>query len=172
MSKGTLIWITGLAGSGKTTLAQRVYSEICKSGYSAVHLDGDQMREVLGENSSHDIDGRKRTARIYAGFSGLLTSQGINVVVSTISLFHEIHELNRERNPGNYVEVLLDVKPEVLKTRDKKGLYSNSDGRVMGIDQRPEMPKEPHLVLKNNGLEDLEISTKDIIKKFMEKHGK
>lgn len=161
---GKLVWITGLAGTGKTTLALKVYEKLKKKHLNVVHLDGDTMREVLGGDYGHDLEDRKRTARIYARLAHMLTSQGINVIVSTISLFHEIHDYNA-KNSKRYVEVLVQVSDEELKKRNKKGLYTDGSD-VMGVHQKPEFPKKPTIVLKNDSLSDLEKNIQEVISVF------
>ena len=83
--EGKLIWITGLSGAGKTTIAKKVY-EILKqqNPNNFVHLDGDDIRNMLGEFASFGIEGRKRTAEVYARLCNYLTGRGINVIISTI----------------------------------------------------------------------------------------
>ncbi|MBR9706374.1 adenylyl-sulfate kinase [Candidatus Pacearchaeota archaeon] len=158
--KGRLVWITGLAGSGKTTLAKRLQEEM---DYKPVHLDGDNIREILDETTTHGIDGRQRTAKIYSKLCSYLTNQGHDVIMSTISLFHDIHDYNKEHNK-NYYEVLLQVDPDILRQRDKKDLYTTADGNVMGLHQTPEFPKNPTLVLTNNNEEEIDQNVQAIIK--------
>lgn len=159
---GTLIWITGLAGSGKTTIASGVYEKLKQEYPNTVHLDGDVMRDILGEQSAHDLEGRIRTAEIYSKFCSLLTSQGINVVMSTISLFRNIHNYNRKNNQS-YYEILLNVNKDTLHKRNKKGLYQGSSENMMGIDQQPEFPVNPDVVLENNS----KFQIKDNINKIL-----
>ncbi len=159
--EGRLVWITGLAGTGKTTLGYEVYKAIKKKYPNTVFLDGDKLREILDEETSHDISGRKRTAKIYSGLCSCLTNQGINVVISTISLFHEIYDYNRKNNK-DYYEILLHADEEVVKER-KKEVYKNKEN-IMGVHQTPEFPKNPSIILKNNTLEELSKNVKGVIK--------
>lgn len=117
---GRVIWITGLSGSGKTTLA----SALRKTLEGSILLDGDSLREVLGSgNKGFDAASRKNLAMTYSKMARLLANQGFIVIVSTISLFHEIHAWNRVNLPG-YLEIFLDVPEHVRKARDPKGLYA------------------------------------------------
>lgn len=160
--EGSLVWVTGLAGSGKTTLARRVFQAARKKGYSVVHLDGDKMRRILGENRVHDLSSRMRTAKVYSRFANYLTQQGIDVIVSTISLFHSIRDYNRANN-RKYIEVFLDVGENVLMKRNKNGLYGGYIRGVVGVDQVPEYPKNPHLTIRNETLKDLSINVDKIL---------
>jgi len=161
--EGKLIWITGLSGAGKTTIAKKVY-EILKqqNPNNFVHLDGDDIRNMLGEFASFGIEGRKRTAEVYARLCNYLTGRGINVIISTISLYHSVHEYNRVNNK-NYYEILLDVGQNVLTNRNKKGLYNPGVIDVMGINQEPEFPLNPDLVLENNSKSQLQGNIDKII---------
>jgi adenylylsulfate kinase len=161
--EGKLIWITGLSGAGKTTIAKKVY-EILKqqNPNNFVHLDGDDIRNMLGEFASFGIEGRKRTAEVYARLCNYLTGRGINVIISTISLYHSVHEYNRVNNK-NYYEILLDVGQNVLTNRNKKGLYNPGAIDVMGINQEPEFPLNPDLVLENNSKSQLQGNIDKII---------
>ena len=161
MKKGKVIWITGLAGSGKTTLSKALCEELKKTNSNVVHLDGDIIREILGDIHSHSIEDRIKISTIYSNLCTNLSNQGLIVVISTISLFHEIHDLNR-KNIENYLEIFLDTPQEVLEQRNQKKLYSHSKSDVMGIHQNPEFPKNPDLIFKNEGKN--EIMKKLIIK--------
>jgi len=153
---GTLYWITGLSGSGKTTIGKSLYNEIKKEKDNVVFLDGDAMKGVV-DNSEvltyTDAD-RRRRAMQYAKLCKLLTDQGMIVVCCTISMFDAVREWNRNNNK-RYVEVFLNVPMEVLCTRDKKGLYSGQKqgkvNNVMGLDMQTEFPKNPDVEIVNDG---------------------
>jgi cytidine diphosphoramidate kinase len=142
---GSVIWITGYSGAGKTTLAKALLARLQGR---AILLDGDELRQVLGQTGgSHDYDGRKRLAFIYARFAGLLASQGATVVVATISLFHDVHDWNRANLPG-YVEVFLDVPEAERRRRDPKGLYKqdrSGESAPMACQCGVEPPRNPHV---------------------------
>ena len=114
--EGKLIWITGLSGSGKTTIAKNLYRILKKNNKNHVHLDGDKLRYVLAQYSSYDKKSREQLAETYARLCKTLTHQGINVIISTISMFHGVHAYNRDNN-NNYYEIFLDVDKEILLER-------------------------------------------------------
>lgn len=159
---GRLIWITGLAGSGKTTIASQLHEKL-KEQENAIHLDGDALRELLknpyNKEYGHTIEDRKATAYIYAKLASMLTAQGMTVIVSTISLFHEIHEYNRQHN-NEYYEILVDA--DETQRHKRREIYATA-GDVMGVHQTPELPKNPTLVLKNNDPSELDENVKRII---------
>ncbi|MBK9090356.1 MAG: adenylyl-sulfate kinase [Holophagales bacterium] len=149
-----VVWITGLSGAGKTTLAKAVAAGIRRRGLSAIHLDGDAVRKAIDDpHVGYDRESRIRNARRISHLAALLERQGLVVVVSTMSLFHEIHDLNRSLF-GAYFEVFLQVDVETLKRRDARGLYSRAakghETNVAGVDLAAEFPREPHLVISND----------------------
>ncbi len=150
---GRVIWITGLSGAGKSSLAR----ELLKRLPGAILLDGDELREVLGlSHCAFDAKSRSELGMKYARLARLLAAQGFTVLVATISLFHKIHEWNRHNQP-HYLEIFLDVPEEVRRKRDPKSLYRREDlGEVkeMAGGKTPvELPLNPHL--KFTGTEDL-----------------
>jgi len=145
-----VIWITGLSGAGKTTIAKEVVKRLRTSGEIVVMLDGDQMREVLGadsrSNKNHGRERRIALAKQYSHLCRLIAIQGVTVVIATISLFREIHDWNRAHLPG-YFEVYLNVPAEELRRRDPKGIYCRYDAgelsNVAGLDIHVDEPENP-----------------------------
>ena len=141
LKKGKLIWITGLSGAGKTTIGREVYSLLKKKHKNSVFVDGDIFR-----------------ARIISRLCTNLTNQNIHVVCCTMSLFKEIHQMNRE-NTKNYFEIYIHVEFEKLIQRDSKGIYSSEKKgeikNVVGLDIMYDKPLTPSLVIDNS---DQEVS--------------
>lgn len=153
-SPGQVIWITGLSGAGKTSIAGKVVEQL-RVRETAVLLDGDVVRQIVDDpNTGHDAESRLVNAYRICRMAQVLAAQGLSVVVATMSLFREIHAWNR-RNLPSYFEVYLKVDLEVLRARDPKGLYSRSDcgdeGHLVGVDIPYEEPLNPDLVIDNNG---------------------
>lgn len=164
---GRVLWITGLSGSGKTTVATAVREGLSRRGTSSLLLDGDRLREVFADPSyGFDRESRLLGARRYGRLAGMLAEQGIVAIVSTISLFHEVHAWNRGNLPG-YFEVFLDAPESVRRARDPKGLYRGHDeGRhqsMAGIDLAAEFPLAPDLRLDSSGGPEAVTSLADAI---------
>lgn len=162
MNKGTLYWLTGLSGAGKTTLGNRLYYSMKSQKQNTVILDGDILKKIAGKDLGYGREERLERAYRYSALCKLLTDQGINVIICTIAMFDDIRDWNRD-NIENYVEIFLDVDMEVLKKRNRKGLYSNGSGNTAGIDVAVEYPKNPDIVIKNDGNQPLEESVRKIL---------
>ena len=152
--KGSVVWITGLSGAGKSSLANEVVARQIMDGKKPILLDGDLLREVFcvvaADNDNYGLKERLALAMQYSHLCQNLASQGQDVVISTISLFKEIHEWNRENLP-NYFEVFLRVPLEELRRRDTKSIYQRFDAgeikNVAGLDLLVDEPINADLVI-------------------------
>jgi adenylylsulfate kinase-like enzyme len=151
-SKHPVVWITGLAGSGKTSLARALVSELRAVGRSVVHVDGDQVRTLMGDGLGYGPEHRLENAYRIARLCAFLQGEGVFTVCSTMSLYPEIWRFNRERL-APYLQVFLDVPMSELERRDQKGLYSGvgqgTARDVGGVDLALELPLDSDLVLSN-----------------------
>jgi len=147
-----LIWITGLSGSGKTTIGKEVYSLLKKNHSNTIFLDGDTLREVFGNDLSFTHQARLENAKRIHRMCEFLVSQDIRVVCATMSLYKEIHILNRMKIK-NYFEVFIDCSIDELIKRDQKGLYSEAlKGNrkdVVGISMEYDKPISCELIIDN-----------------------
>jgi adenylylsulfate kinase-like enzyme len=145
---GAVIWITGLSGAGKTTVACELVRKLRIQGKTVVMLDGDELRSVFSavaaNAQNHGREGRLLLAMQYAHLCRLIAAQGFTVVIATISLFREVHTWNRANLPG-YFEVYLKVPLEELRRRDPKGIYRRFDNgeltHVAGLDLAIDEPE-------------------------------
>ena len=116
--KGTLYWVTGLSGSGKTTVSKVFYKAMKKNNRNTIFLDGDIMRGIMGlENKSFDKKSRLNLAMLYAKFAKLLTDQGIDVVFATISMFHAVRDWNKN-NIKQYI-IPLSLSNFIIEVENK-----------------------------------------------------
>ena len=145
-----VIWITGLSGAGKTTLATELVNSLRSQDKHVIQLDGDELREVFdpfkNNPQSHNRKGRLALAMQYAQLCRVLANQNLTVVIATISLFKEIHSWNRTHLP-NYFEIFLDVPLDELHRRDPKAIYHRFDRgeieNVAGLDVDIDKPVNP-----------------------------
>lgn len=153
-TEGVLYWITGLSGAGKTTIGNRLYYELRKERNNVVLLDGDILKNIVDDKLGYSEKDRRKRAIKYAMICKMLTDQGMTVICCTIAMYDEVREWNRKNNKG-YVEIFLNVPIEVLIKRDQKGMYTRyQKGEIVnlaGLDMQVEFPKNPDLVLQNDG---------------------
>lgn len=153
-------WITGLSGSGKTTIGKIVVEQLRSKGLGVVFLDGDVLRHVLDAEDRHSIKDRKKLALTYSKLCKMFADQNLNVVCSTVSMFDEVRDLNRQSIP-DYLEIYLKVPFDILMKRDQKGLYSGAKKgdirNLVGVDMAFEEPKAPDLVIVNDGTDTPEL---------------
>tara|TARA_Y100000768_G_C23658964_1_gene532191 strand:- start:62 stop:556 length:495 start_codon:yes stop_codon:yes gene_type:complete len=161
----TVYWITGLSGVGKTPLSKELHNKISEKE-PVVLIDGDKIREILGNTSATDRESRLKISYVYSNLAKVIVSQNINVICSTISLFHEIHSYNRSTFK-EYKEIFIKKNIETLIDEDKNGIYSKSLQNkefVVGINIEPEYPKDPSIILDFNLSQDLGSIVENILK--------
>lgn len=151
---GTVFWITGLSGAGKTTVAIQLSRMLQDKRGAVIHFDGDQLRDIFQMSDAYDLRSRLDLASRYARLCHTVASQGVDIVCSTISLFPEIHQWNRD-NISQYFEVFLRVPMDVLSSRDYSGIYNpigiKVTKNVVGVDIPYTEPRSPDLIIENDG---------------------
>lgn len=152
-----IIWIVGLSGAGKTTLAEDVVERVRKGAPNVVLLDGDVIRATFGDDLGHDMDSRRANSRRMLQMSKWLDGQGIHVVCAILSLFPE-HRAELRKSVANYREVFIDAPLADLQARDVKGLYARyANGettQVAGLDLDFPRPEHADLVITNDAGKD------------------
>jgi adenylylsulfate kinase-like enzyme len=157
MNTGSLIWITGLSGAGKTTLAKRLQQDMIACGKSVVLLDGDDLRQVYGLENQYTFNQRLAMAKRHARMCHLLTAQNINVICATISMFDEVRNWNRAHQQS-YTEIFLNVS---FPTRSNRSslygqLQKDSCAHLVGFDVDAELPTQADIVLSNEGSDGID----------------
>lgn len=154
MRTGTVYWITGLSGAGKTTVGTLLFQNLKKKKENVVLLDGDIIRTVYIDGTGYSTEERKRLAYQDARLCKMLSDQNIDVVYCGISMYEECREWARKHIP-NYKVIYLYVPMETLIKRDKKQLYSRAlkgeVSEVVGIDLPWDEPEKPDVRIDNSG---------------------
>ena len=148
-----VLWFTGLSGAGKSTVANQVEKRLHAQGRHTFLLDGDNVRHGLNRDLGFTDEDRVENIRRVAEVARLMTDAGLVVLVSFISPFRAERQMARERfEPGEFVEVFVDVPLAVAEARDVKGLYRKARaGQIpnfTGIDSPYEAPLAPELRLR------------------------
>jgi adenylylsulfate kinase-like enzyme len=147
-----IVWIIGLSGAGKTTLANEIVAEVRKKTDNVVLIDGDKVREIFGNDLGHTMEDRRRNGARICQLGKFLDEQNINAVCAILSLFPEQRDWNR-KNLGQYLEVFIDAPMSDLMARDSKGLYrrfnSGEISDVAGLDIEFPRPENPDILIPN-----------------------
>jgi adenylylsulfate kinase len=153
--RGVTIWLTGLSGSGKSTIAVAAERELIGRGHLAFVLDGDNIRHGLNKNLGFSPDDRTENIRRIGEVSKLFSEAGVIVLSSFISPYRSDRDAVRAlMEPGDFVEVHVDASLETCEGRDVKGLYKKARAgeipEFTGVSAPYEAPERPELILDTN----------------------
>jgi adenylylsulfate kinase len=147
---GFVIWLTGLPGSGKTTIARGLEKELKARGLKVEVFDGDEVRKNLSKGLGFSKEDRDTHNKRVIYVCKLLTRNGVNAIVSLISPYRSTRAYAREQLP-KFVEVYLKCSLEECIRRDPKGLYKKAlageINNMTGIQDPYEEPQNPEVVL-------------------------
>jgi adenylylsulfate kinase len=154
--KGVTVWLTGLSGSGKSTIAVACEAALVSSGRASYVLDGDNVRHGLNSNLGFSPEDRTENIRRIGEVAKLFTDAGIIVFTSFISPYRADRDAVREiMGAGDFVEVMVEATLETCEGRDVKGLYKKARAgeipEFTGISAPYEAPESPELVVDTNG---------------------
>jgi adenylyl-sulfate kinase len=150
--RGVTVWLTGLSGSGKSTIADILVHMLHSSGVRTAILDGDNIRHGLNSDLGFSPEDRKENIRRIAEVAKLFTSFGVVNILAFISPYREDRDFARSiQGDGDFIEVHVDVPLEVAEERDPKGLYVKArSGEIpsfTGISAPYEEPLDPEIHL-------------------------
>tara|TARA_B110000858_G_C17639202_1_gene397263 strand:- start:33 stop:575 length:543 start_codon:yes stop_codon:yes gene_type:complete len=160
---GILFWITGLSGSGKTSLAKKIFPIIKKKYGPTVHLDGDTLRNILNLNG-YSYEERLSNAKIYNRIIKLLTEQNINVLISLVALMRIPRAWNR-KYIKKYIEIYIKSEVKKIILKDRKKIYKNNVN-VVGVNIKPEFPKSPDIIIDNKFNNNLDFIKSELVDKI------
>ncbi len=169
---GFTLWMTGLSGAGKTTIAKIVEAELKRRGIKVERLDGDVVRQSLTRDLGFSKEDRDKNIERVMFVAKLLSRNGIGVIASFISPYRAVRDMVR-RETTNFIEVFVNAPLEVCSERDVKGMYRKAlAGEIpnfTGISDPYEPPLNPEITL-NTHLETPEESAAKVIA-YLEEHG-
>ena len=148
-----ILWITGISGTGKTTLGTFFLKNFKKKYNSTIHLDGDLIRNVYGNDVKYTLKARNTNAERLTKLVKHISSQKINIIV-TANLTSLKYRTWCKKNLRNYLEIYISAELKNLLKRDYKNLYKNALNKkiknVVGIDIPCKHPKKSDLYIANN----------------------
>ncbi len=172
--KGTVIWLTGLSGAGKTTLARSLAKQLEAAGRLVETLDGDEVRESLSRGLGFSKADRDTNVHRIGFVARLLARNGVTVIVPVISPYRETrNEIRRlvEQEGSDFVEVFVRCDLPTLIERDVKGLYKKAlAGEVTnftGISDPYEEPLAPEILI-DTFAQSLDESEAHLLEKLFE----
>ncbi len=153
-AQGATLWLTGLSGSGKSTVATAVEQRLVLGGRPAYRLDGDNLRTGLNADLGFSQEAREENCRRVAEVARLFADAGLVAVVAIISPYARSRRFARQIHEDAglpFVEVYMAAPAEVCAVRDPKGLYAQATAggieSFTGIDDPYEVPESPDLVI-------------------------
>lgn len=165
--KPVCIWLTGLSGAGKSTIANALEVALTEQGKHTYLLDGDNVRHGLNKNLGMSDDDRAENIRRVSEVAKLMVDAGLIVVTAFISPFRADRDAARALfEEGEFVEIFVHAPLEECEKRDPKGLYKKARAgeikEFTGIDSPYEAPEKPEMVI-NTAENDIEACVREIM---------
>ncbi|HXM35464.1 MAG TPA: adenylyl-sulfate kinase [Pyrinomonadaceae bacterium] len=170
--KGFTLWLTGLSGAGKTTLAEELAPELRARGHGVEVLDGDEVRTNLSKGLGFSREDRDTNIRRIGYVCRLLSRNGVAAISAAISPYREVRDEVRrlvEQDGTAFIEVFVKCPIDVLAERDVKGLYKKAlAGEIKsftGVSDPYEQPLAPDLLIESDR-ESVEFSLAKILREL------
>ncbi|CAH0223733.1 MULTISPECIES: adenylyl-sulfate kinase [Peribacillus] len=153
--ESTVLWFTGLSGSGKSTIANAVAKELYNRNIRSYVLDGDNIRHGLNKDLGFSEEDRTENIRRIGEVSKLFVDSGQFVLTAFISPFRADRQIVRDLlDEGEFIEVYIKCPIEECEVRDPKGLYDKARKGIIkdftGIDSPYEEPEQPEIILESD----------------------
>lgn len=162
--KGILFWVTGISGSGKTTISKKIFYDIKKEYGKTILLNGDDLRSFFNLKKFSRTD-RYKIALGYSKLCKKITNQGTNVIFATVSMFHKVRKYNSD-NIENYFEIYIKSDLKKIIKKNKKKIYFKNNKNIVGIDIRPQLPKTPKILINNDFSKSIKFLSNELTKKI------
>jgi adenylyl-sulfate kinase len=157
LNKGLTLWLTGLSGSGKSTITQALYTKLkdLNPKIKIEILDGDEIREHLCRDLGFSREDRLKNIERIAFLAGKISKHGVLVIVPVIAPYQSARDLARQLSE-NFVEVFISASLETVKSRDPKGLYKKAlSGEIKnftGVSDPYEIPENPDILIETEAM--------------------
>ena len=161
-----VIWITGISGAGKTTIATSIIQNYKHRFHNLVNIDGDVVRELYGSDLGYEEKDRISQIKRMQKLCLFLENQNLIVIASALYSNFELMDWNR-KNFSEYFEIYLNASLDLVKKRDPKGIYQKfvkgEEKNLVGIDIPWHEPKKPNLVIDMDEVKSVSDVRKNII---------
>lgn len=163
-----VVWFTGLSGSGKSSLANKLEQYLHQKGINTYLLDGDNIRTGLNKDLDFSEEGRIENIRRIAEVAKLFVDAGTVVLTAFISPFEKERTMAKDLiGADSFIEAFVDCPLEVCEQRDVKGLYQKARNGIIknftGIDSPFEKPQQPDIIISTHLMTEEESLSKLII---------
>ena len=147
-----ILWISGISGVGKTTLAKKLYPLLRKKTKNLIWIDGDQFRKIFNNDLKYTLKDRNKNAQRICSFVKFLSINRMNVILSA-NLTSNKYRKWCKKNLNNYISVYIEANLKNLFKRDIKNIYKNSkkNKNVVGIGIKKVKPTNVDYLIRNNG---------------------
>jgi len=164
-NKGILFWVTGLSGSGKTVIAEKIKKDIARYYGPTLLISGDDLRTIFKFNK-YTASERKVLGKYYCNFAKFITNQKVNLIFAVVGMRDSTRHWNR-KNIDNYLEIYIKTNIKtIIKVNKKKIYHKKNSGDIVGINIKPELPKKADIIINNNFKKSTDILSKELLKKI------
>ena len=166
-SKGILFWITGLSGSGKTTIGKAIHKDITKLYGPTIMISGDDLRKIF-DLKGYEYNERLKIVGKYNNFAKYITEQKINIILAVVGMFDEARKWNR-KNIDNYIEIYIKTNIKKIIKFDKKKIYRKKKlNKIIGIDIKADLPIKADIEIVNSFNKPIKTLSKNLLNKINE----
>ena len=163
--KGILFWVTGLSGSGKTTISKKIKKDIIKFYGPTLLVSGDDIRKIFKFNK-YTLQERQTLAKKFCNFAKFITDQKINLIFAVVGMM-DFPRMWNKKNVDNYLEIYIKANiKSIIKTNKKKIYHKKNSGDIVGINIKPELPKKPDIIINNDFKKSTNILSKELVSKI------
>ena len=148
----------------KNTNRKKIYPSIKKKYGPTVLFSGDDIRKIF-ILKGYSYKERYETVMKYCKLAKFVTNQNINVIFAVIGMMEGIRSWNK-KNIKNYVEIYIKSNLKTVISKKKKKIYRKKTKNIVGLDIKPEYPKKPHIVIKNDFKKNIKYYAEELLKKI------
>ena len=147
-NKGVLVWLTGLSGSGKSTIAKKIHPYIVRNFGKTIIINGDDLRKIFKLYGFDEKD-RYKNALKFSKLCKLITDQNVSIIFAAVGMKKKIRKIF-ESSVKNYFEIFIKANINQIKKKNFKKTYKKFKLNIVGYDIKAEFPKNPDILIKNN----------------------